>query len=430
MIRFLLMITVFRLSFLRAFTPNWFRAWVKTWILSPSPSVASPRDRRPWQGYVDSLRGSEYGVNIIGYLRSEAGVGQSGRLCAASATAAGLNTSLVDFSPFSPSRAKDFTFKRMLSKKHPHPFNIFHVNADQMPIAHNYLGEAFFAGHYNIGYWHWELPAFPKEWLDNYNYVDEVWVPTQFVFDALNATARKPVVRIPHGIAFTPSPTASRRQFGLPEDRFLFLMMYDMFSRQARKNPESVIRAFAKAFRDSAPVGLVIKVMNADKHRREYAALRQMLAEIPHAIVLDKTLSRQEVYDLESVCDSFVSLHRSEGFGLGLAESMYLGKPVIGTNWSGNVDFMDAANSCPVDYELVEIAEDHGPYKHGQVWAEPDVDHAAWYMRKLVEDRAFRQRIASAGQATIRRDFSPAAVGRQYVERLEAIRSGARRIAA
>jgi glycosyltransferase involved in cell wall biosynthesis len=341
-----------------------------------------------------------------------------------------LDFSLVDFSRFSPSRAKDSTFDGMISNKNPQPFNLFHINADQMPIAYDYLGEAFFAEHYNIGYWHWELPAFPREWLGSYDYVDEVWAPTQFVFDALAATARKPVVRIPHGIAFAPSPSASRAQFRLPGDRFLFLMMYDTLSFQARKNPEAVIRAFAKAFRHPSPVALVIKVMNVDKRSREYAKLRQMLTEIPNAILLDRTLSRQEVYDLESVCDSFVSLHRSEGFGLGLAESMYLGKPVIGTNWSGNVDFMDATNSCPVDYALVKITQDHGPYHSGQFWAEPEVDHAAWYMRKLVEDPAFRRRIASAGRATITRDFSPAAVGRQYSERLCAIRAGARRAAA
>jgi glycosyltransferase involved in cell wall biosynthesis len=336
----------------------------------------------------------------------------------------------VDFSPFSPSRAKDFTLKKKCSRKHPHPFNLFHINADQIPIAHNYFGEAFFAGHYNIGYWHWELPVFPREWLSSYHYLDEIWVPSQFVFDALSTTACKPLVRIPHGIDFTPSPTASRAQFGLPKDRFLFLMMYDMYSHQARKNPESVVQAFAKAFRNSDQVSLVIKVMNTDKHRQEYAPLHQMLREIPNAIIVDRTLSRQEVYDLESVCDSFVSLHRSEGFGLGLAESMYLGKPVIGTNWSGNVDFMTWANSCPVDYELVEITQDHGPYKRGQYWAEPNIDHAAWYMRKLVEDQGYRDRIASAGQATIRRNYSSAAVGQQYANRLEAICTAARRIAA
>jgi glycosyltransferase involved in cell wall biosynthesis len=430
MIHFLLATTVFQLRPLMAFVPSWLRALIRTWIPSPFVPIAPPRERKPWRGYADSSQGAERGVNIIGYLRSEAGVGQSGRLCATAATEAGLRTSLVDFSSFSPSRAKDFTLRRMISNKNPHPFNLFHVNADQMPIAYNYLGEAFFAEHYNIGYWHWELPRFPGEWLGSYDYVDEVWVPTQFVFDALAPTARKPVVRIPHGIAFSPSPTASRKQFGLPEGRFLFLAMYDMFSHQARKNPEAVIRAFAKAFRDSSSVALVIKAMNVDKRSRQYAALRQMLSEIPNAILLDRTLSRQEVYDLESVCDSFISLHRSEGFGLGLAESMYLGKPVIGTNWSGNVDFMNPTNSCPVDYELVEIAQDHGPYRRGQVWAEPDIDHAAWYMRKLVESPAFRAQIALAGQATIVRDFSPAAVGRQYARRLEAIVAGPARIAA
>jgi glycosyltransferase involved in cell wall biosynthesis len=310
----------------------------------------------------------------------------------------------------------------MISNRNPCPFNVFHVNADQMPLAYDYLGGAFFTGRYNIGYWHWELPVFPKEWLGSYDYVDEVWVPTKFVLDALVPTSPKPVVQIPHGIAFNASATASRTRFGLPRDRFVFLMMYDMFSHQARKNPESAIRAFAKAFRPPSPAALVVKVMNADKRNQAYTALRQILAEIPDVIVLDRILSRQEVYDLESVCDSFISLHRSEGFGLGLAESMYLGKPVIGTNWSGNVDFMDHANSCLVDYELVEITEDHGPYRRGQHWAEPDVDHAAWYMRRLVEDREFRARLASAGRETIVRKFSAAAVGQQYRKRLDFIR--------
>ena len=100
---------------------------------------------------------------------------------------------------------------------------------------------------------------------------------------------------------------------------------------------------------------------------------------------------------------------------------MYLGKPVIGTNWSGNVDFMSAKNSCPVDFELVEISEDAGPYRKGGHWAEADVDHAAWYMRELVNDGDFRRKIAQAGQATIREEFSPTVVGRMYRERLKTI---------
>jgi glycosyltransferase involved in cell wall biosynthesis len=431
MVRLVLLSIIFRLKpLLRVFLPRWLRAWIKARIVSQPRPVVSQQDRILWQQSMERSWEQGSGMNIIGYLRSEAGVGQSSRLCAASARAAGLNTSLVDFSLFSPSRAKDSTFEELISNRNPYPFNVFHINADQTPVAYDYLGQAFFAGHYNIGYWHWELPAFPKEWLGSYDYVDEVWAPTQFVLDALAPTARKPVFRIPHGIAFRPSPNASRKQFGLPENAYLFLMMYDILSYQARKNPEAVVHAFAEAFRGSPSVTLVIKTMNVDKRCSQYAALCEILADIPNAVILDRTLSRQEIYDLESVCDSFISLHRSEGFGLGLAESMYLGKPVIGTNWSGNVDFMDATNSCPVDYQLVSLTQDHGPYKQGQIWAEADVDHAAWYMQKLVEDPAFRKRIALAGQATIQRDFSPVAVGRQYARRLEAIRRGTARVAA
>src|SRR6185503_6112602 len=134
--------------------------------------------------------------------------------------------------------------------------------------------------------------------------------------------------------------------------------------------------------------------------------------------LLTETLSRQDVYELEAACDAFVSLHRSEGFGLGLAESMYLGKPVVGTNWSGNTDFMNHKNSCPVNYDLVVLDRDHGPYKKGQFWAEADVDHAAWYMKKLVDDRAFARQIGARAKAHLTDSFSPRAIGLKYLDRL------------
>jgi glycosyltransferase involved in cell wall biosynthesis len=125
-----------------------------------------------------------------------------------------------------------------------------------------------------------------------------------------------------------------------------------------------------------------------------------LLEHLPNVTILDRILSRDDVYTLEALCDAFVSLHRSEGFGLGLAESMFLGKPVIGTNWSGNRDFMDAKNSCPVDVSLVPIEEDHGPYRKGQLWAEADIDQAAWYMRRLVNDAGWRHEIGARARQT------------------------------
>jgi glycosyltransferase involved in cell wall biosynthesis len=127
------------------------------------------------------------------------------------------------------------------------------------------------------------------------------------------------------------------------------------------------------------------------------------------------------VYALEASCDVFLSMHRSEGFGLGLAECMYLGKPVVGTDWSGNTEFMRADNSCPVRYELVKLDRDYGPYRKGQTWAEPDPEHAAWYLRKLADDASYRERIAEAGRRTVREELSPRVIGLRYARRLEAL---------
>jgi glycosyltransferase involved in cell wall biosynthesis len=161
--------------------------------------------------------------------------------------------------------------------------------------------------------------------------------------------------------------------------------------------------------------------MNAATDPERFLVLRERLRDVPGAHLLDRTLSREDVYALESVCDCVVSLHRAEGFGLTLAECMALGKPAIATGWSGNTDFMDARNACPVGYSLKPIERDVGPYRAGQTWAEPDVEHAAWYMRRLVADAELRWRLASAGRETVRRELSPIVVGERYRRRLEVL---------
>jgi glycosyltransferase involved in cell wall biosynthesis len=125
------------------------------------------------------------------------------------------------------------------------------------------------------------------------------------------------------------------------------------------------------------------------------------------------------VYRLESACDAFVSLHRSEGFGLAVAECMYLGKPVISTDWSATAEFIDATNGCPVRYTLTQLRESHGPYEAGQTWAEPDVAHAAEWMQQLIADPGLVSRIGRAARETIESRFSPAVVGARYRSRLE-----------
>ncbi len=137
--------------------------------------------------------------------------------------------------------------------------------------------------------------------------------------------------------------------------------------------------------------------------------------------ILRDILSRDEMYDLLRVCDAYVGLHRSEGYGLPLVEAMALGKPVIGTGYSGNVDFMNERNSFPVRYQLVAIEQDHGPYRRGAEWAEPDVDHAAEQMRRVVESPQATAQVAARGRADIERLLSPHAIGLVMRSRLTAL---------
>jgi glycosyltransferase involved in cell wall biosynthesis len=166
---------------------------------------------------------------------------------------------------------------------------------------------------------------------------------------------------------------------------------------------------------------LVIKTHGKAGNEQALAEFRAEADGLDGCTVIDETLPRDRVYLLQAACDCFVSLHRSEGFGLSVAESMFLGKPVISTDWSGTAEFVNAENGCPVHYRLVSIEENAGPYHQGQVWADADLDHAAWHMRRLVEDRALGARLGAAAAATIRHEFSPARIGALYTQRLRAM---------
>lgn len=361
------------------------------------------------------------GVNLVGYVRGEFGIGQSVRNAALALEAASIPFCMIDFNEGSTSRAADGTWAHKLADSPTYPISVFHITADQIPLARAKLGEEFFRDRYNIGYWHWELPVFPDEWLGAFSLLDEVWAPSSFVAEALAAKSPIPIVKIPHALKVEATQGACRSLFGLPNGRFFFLLVFDMHSSLDRKNPGATIRAFQRAFPGSENVGLVIKTQNTWAHPESLRELEEAVRSDSRVMLIDKTLSRQEVFDLESVCDCFVSLHRSEGFGLGLAEAMLLKKPVIGTNWSANTDFMTQGNSCPIDYELVPVAKNAGPYRRGQIWAEADVGQAARYMRRIVSNRPWREIIARKGLETAVRLFSPVAVGRLVAERLRII---------
>lgn len=361
------------------------------------------------------------GLNIAGFLTAELGVGESARCMVRAADAASIPTALISLKLHCKNRLGDQTYADRLQSATPYPVNVVHLDPPATHDLDHHHGRGFRAGRYNIAYWAWELPEFPDAWIPNFGYFDEVWCPSEFVRAAIAHKSPLPVVTMPHAIAVSAPAGDGRARFALPEGKFLFLALYDLNSYSERKNPRGMLEAFRASGLASAGAALVLKVQNIVGNEADFAELQAAVRDLPGTILLTETLSRQEVYQLEAACDCFLSLHRSEGFGLAIAECMALGKPVISTNWSGPAEFVTAQTGCPVNYTLTTITRSRGPYSKGQIWAEPDVTHAAGWMKKLRDDPALCRTLGTAARAAIEAQFSPAVIGARYRRRLESI---------
>ncbi len=364
------------------------------------------------------------GLNIIGFLTADLGVGESARCMVRAADAAALPTALVPLKLNCKNRLGDLTYAARLQDTNPHGVNVIHLDPPASRDIDHHHGADFLVGKYNIAYFAWELPEFPDAWVPSLGYYDEIWCPSDFTAAAIAMKSAAPVLTMPHAISFarpTATTAALRARFGLPADRFLFLSLFDLNSYAERKNPRAVVAAFRQSGLAGNGATLVLKVQNVAGNESDFAALREGVHDLPGTIFLTETLSRADIYALEAACDCFVSLHRSEGFGLAVAESMFLGKPVISTDWSATAEFVSPENGCPVRAPLVTLVQNHGPYAKGSTWADPDPVHAAEWMQKLFSDRTLGAKLGAAAHATIESRFSPALIGARYRRRLESV---------
>ena len=356
------------------------------------------------------------GLNIVGYFYDETGIGQAARSIVQSLQSRGLPIACTVVR--SAASRQDDSAGQDLPHGHPYGMNLLHVNADQMDVVREELGSHFFAGKYNIGFWFWEVSPFPAIWLDHFQYLDEVWVGSRFVQNTLAQVAPVPVVNMGLPIPKPRRSQMGRGDLGLPEDKFLFLFVFDMLSVFERKNPLGLIEAYRRAFGPrSEHTALVIKVIHSEHFPRDARQLRQAMASVS-GLLLEEQMDREELDGLFQACDAYVSLHRSEGFGLTLAEAMYLEKPVIATAYSGNTDFMNPGNSYLVEFQLTDLDRDYGPYPRGSIWADPNLDHAAQQMRQAFEDRDKSCTRTRRAAAEIERQYSMAAVATRVAERL------------
>lgn len=351
------------------------------------------------------------------------GLGEAARGIAASLESAAIPFNVINFEYLNPGRHSDTSWIHKEEVKDRYDVTLLAVNPDNIVNARLLLPKEIFAGRYVIGYWFWELPEIPDDWSTAFSLVNEVWAASRFMQEAFSTKSPVPVVHIPPAIIPRTLAGFSRSYFNLPEGRFLFLMMSDANSFLERKNPLAVIRAFKNAFLgEDSSVALVLKITGLEDLRPELQEIRDEIAGHENIYVLNRMMAREEINSLLASIDCLVSLHRSEGFGLIPAEAMSLGKPVILTNWSGNTDYMTADNCIGIDYELVRLDKDYGPYKAGQHWAEPDVEQAASWMKRLAQEPDLARRIGRSAQETISLNFSPEAVCKKIEDRLNQIR--------
>ena len=363
------------------------------------------------------------GINLVGYAHGEFGVAEILRRYAYTLHGGGVPFVVRNFDTGVASRQGDRSMQRFLSEECRYDVNLFCINADQMPVAREQLGDAVFAGRYNIGCWFWELEKFPEQWHGAIDIVDEIWVTSPFVRDAIAACTHKPVHIVPVALSANLPEHYSRSEFGLAEGVFLCLFSFDFNSFVVRKNAEGAIAAFRRAFADGRrDVRLVIKTTNGERFPEALRRLIDIAAGDDRIEVRDGFLDRRGMWALQACCDCYVSLHRSEGLGLGMAECMLLGKPVVATAYSGNLAFMDADNSCLVGYSLIPVEEGEYPAWQGQHWAEPDIDQAAAYLARLADDPVYARQIGENAKASVGQRLSAAASLAAVKARLAAIR--------
>ena len=364
------------------------------------------------------------GINLIGPIDGATGLGQSCRLLERVVAQLDVPYQIINYNPNAVYHEDITGYRDEMGTELKYDINLWHVNPSIFPNAFNDFGKSAFDGRYNIAYWLWELEDFPDEWVPYIHLLDEVWTPSEFISKSIRKKTSKPVCTVPyHVTAATDMEHYNRKYFGLPEDKFLFLMMYDSQSIKERKNPEGIMKAFQMAFSpEEENVGLVIKVNSAEK--KELDSIRNQMGTYNNMYFITDNLEKIQVNSLIACVDVFVSLHRAEGFGLVMAEAMLNKTPVIGTNWSANTEFMNSDVACMVKYKMKKLDHDILPYKKGNEWAEPDLEDAAGYMKRLYEDKIFYNELSQKAYHYVCKKLGMEAAEQVLCEQIARIREG------
>ena len=362
------------------------------------------------------------GVNLVGHFKSITGIGEGARMYGRAIAKMNGYSAFVDIPLLNGTKQDDESFEYPLSTVLAYDINIVHINPTSLSLINYVYPQNFYNKRYNVGIWMWELDTMPIEWEEYINLFDEWIEPTEYSANIIRKKINKNVTVVPYAIRdLEIDDSLSRSSFNLPNEAFLFLVMFDSMSSAVRKNPTAAIKAFKKAFeKDNKNVGLVIKIGHAIANDVDF--LKGISEDYKNIYFVCENLSRKGINSLINLCDSFLSLHRSEGFGSVIAESMKLGKVAIVTNYSGNLDFTKENNSVLVPYKLIDVPKDYYDYPVQDKWADADVNFASKMMKRLVSDKEYYNQLSKNAKKYIDEFYSINASKEALSKRIEQIR--------
>lgn len=391
----------------------------KLWNLDPQAGFFKRDAIRSLEGNAPA-DGKGPGINIVGHFCYPSGLREAAVQMGRAVVRSGGGISLRDFPA---SLEADLAVRDQYMGTEKWPVTAMVLSPDQtLEEISWWSGLHMPPGRDRVAVWYWELEEVPATWKSRAREFTELWAPTKFIGDAMRKALDVPVIDLLPGVELEPVTPVPRSRFGIKEGEFVFLFMFDMCSIFERKNPMAIIDAFDLAFPKQVngpkQPRLVIKVNRGSFNQPGMALLKKGLDRVG-GILLDGTYTRNDAYALIQCADAYVSLHRSEGFGLTMAEAMLMNKPVIATGYSGNMDFMKEDTAHLIPYEMVDIDETRLVYQKGMRWANPSIVHAAKAMSSILENPFETAAMAARGRLYIQTVLSLEAAGKRFLERAQ-----------
>lgn len=325
-------------------------------------------------------------IRVVGLLSSASGIGNSARLNIAALNADAIAVKPKDVSAyFSSDDGLQFA-AQVYGRSTSPACSIYHLNPPMLLRGFLASGLRNYYASFNIGYWAWELETVPPEWRRAIDYVDAIFVPTEFCANAIAGVTHKPVLVVPHPVGLA-KPADTRSQQRARDEPFTVLSIFNFGSSFSRKNPVAVIEAFKYAFKADEPARLVLKTSDGSRYPGDLDRLKRAIAGHPNIQLIDAVWTEAQMQQAYRNAGAFISLHRSEGFGLSIAEAIMQETPVVATAWSGNMDFCDPAATHLVKYALVPFHDEHGDYAEiaSAHWAEASTEHAGVLLREIYD---------------------------------------------